>query len=164
MSEIYLSLLRVGTWTQRDLANAERGILKVMDGERMTAVFSTIENAVSLNRSSLRVGIYELEHSRKEYYLDGTPMAKPINCLRPTDDRIRKILIHRAFKDDPKTLIGCIAPGTFGTLDFQDSEAAMAKLFEALGSFQEGRRVSLKVLSNATGIGLDTKQTWSRTR
>lgn len=38
------------------------------------------------------------------------------------------------------------------------------KPFQALGEYQEGRKVTLKALSNATGVGLDTKETWKRTK
>ena len=51
MSEIYLTLLRLGP----DLKGEERGILKVMDGNFMTKVFSTRENDATLKYSSLRV-------------------------------------------------------------------------------------------------------------
>ena len=162
MSDIYLTLLRTGTYPY--LNNAERGILKVMDGQNMIAVFSTVEKASTLNYSSLRVGIYEMKHSKKERNLDGTP-SEIINCLRPTDERIRKVLIHRAKNDNPNTLAGCISPGIFGhPNNFSGSVTAMEKLFEALGGYQPEKLVTLKVLSNATGVGLGTKETWWRTR
>jgi hypothetical protein len=132
MAENYLTLLRTG----RDLKGEERGILKVMDGNFMTAVFSTRENDATLKYSSLRIGTYEMKHDKKEFNLDGTPCT-PINCLRPTDSRIRKILIHRAYKNNPNTLVGCIAPGIWGTVnEFTDSEQAMEDLFQALGGYE----------------------------
>jgi hypothetical protein len=36
--------------------------------------------------------------------------------------------------------------------------------FQSLGGYQEGSKVTFKVLSNATGVGLDTKETWKRTK
>jgi hypothetical protein len=161
MSEIYLTLLRIGP----DLKGEEQGILKVMDGNFMTAVFATRENDATLQYSSLRMGVYEMKHSKKTHDLDGKPSTEVINCLRPTDPRIGKILIHRAKNNNPNTLVGCIAPGTWGTLyDFTDSEKAMEELFQALGGYEEGKLVNLHVLSNATGVGLGTKETWRRTR
>ena len=161
MSEIYLTLLRIGP----DLNGEERGILKVMDGQFMTKAFETRENDATLKYSSLRMGIYEMKHSKKTHNLDGKPSAEVIRCLRPTDPRIEKILIHRAKNDNPNNLLGCIAPGTWGSLyDFKDSEKAMEELFEALGGYEEGKKVTLQVLSNATGVGLGTKDTWWRTR
>lgn len=162
MAEIYLTLLRTG----KDLKGEERGILKVMDGNFMTKAFSTRENDATLKYSSLRMGAYEMKHSKKEFNLDGTPAKEVINCLRPTDARIQRILIHRALNDNPNNLVGCIAPGIWGDVnEFTGSEEAMEKLFEALGGYQEGKLVSLHVLSNASGVGfLDTKETWWRTK
>ncbi|HMS39443.1 MAG TPA: hypothetical protein PKE69_04400 [Pyrinomonadaceae bacterium] len=161
MAEIYLTLLRVGP----DLSGNEKGILKVMSGKSMTAVFATRENDVTLTYSSLRMGEYEMEHSMKTHNLNGTPSANPKKCLRPTDARIRSVLIHAAAKDNPDTLQGCLAPGTFGQLyDFSDSEKAMEELFQALDGYEIGKKVTLKVLSNATGAGYDTKETWKRTK
>ncbi len=163
MSEIYLTLLRIGP----DLKGEEQGILKVMQGNSMIKVFTTRENDETLRYSSLRVGIYEFKHSMKTHYLDGTPMKEPIKCLRPTDTRIRKILIHRASKDDPNTLKGCIAPGLWGDRwgDFQSSDTAMENLFEALGGHTMEELVTLKVLSNATGVGFrESKDNWWRTK
>lgn len=161
MAEAYLTLLRMGN----DLKGNEKGILKVMSGNSMTSVFATRENDVTLQYSSLRVGIYEMEHSMKTHNMDGTLSTNPKRCLRPTDSRIRSILIHAAANDNPDTLQGCIAPGTFGQLySFSDSEKSMEELFQALGGYQEGSKVTLKVLSNATGVGLDTKETWKRTK
>ncbi|MEZ5428575.1 MAG: hypothetical protein R2747_20180 [Pyrinomonadaceae bacterium] len=160
MSEVYLTLLRIGP----DLKGDEQGILKVMEGNFMKAVFATRENDKNLSYSSLRVGIYEMEHSVKENQLDGTP-CDPINCLRPTDLRIKHVLIHRAKNDNPNTLAGCIAPGSWGKLwGFGGSEAAMEELFVALGGYQKKKKVTLKVLSNATGVGLETKDDWWRTK
>lgn len=161
MAEVYLTLLRVGP----DLNGNEKGILKVMNGNSMTAVFATRENDTTLQYSSLRMGDYEMEHSMKTHNLNGTLSSNPKKCLRPTDSRIRSILIHAAAKDNPDTLQGCIAPGTFGQLyDFSDSEKAMEELFQALGGYQEGNKVTLKILSNASGAGYDTKETWKRTK
>lgn len=161
MAEIYLTLLRTGI----DLKGEERGILKVMDGNFMTHVFSTRENDATLKYSSLRMGVYEMKHSKKEFNLDGTPAQEVINCLRPTDTRIERILIHRALNNNPNTLAGCIAPGIWGDVnEFTGSEEAMAQLFEAIGGYQEGQLVTLHVLSNASGIGLGTKEDWWRTK
>lgn len=172
-SEKYLTLMRIGP----DLKGDEQGILKVMQGNTMVKAFSTRENDIyvdkkgkatnTLRTSSLRIGVYELEHSLKEYFLDGTPMPEPIICLRPTDSRIRKILIHRAKKDNPNTLAGCIAPGKWGTLhSFEDSEKAMEELFTELNGWEKGKLVTLRVLSNASrGVGYgETKENWWRTK
>lgn len=159
MAETYLTLLRVGP----DLKGNEKGILKVMEGNRQKAVFSTRENDANLRYSSLRVGEYEMKHSTKEFSLDGTPCT-PIPCLRPTNEGIGSILIHRAYNDDPETLKGCIAPGTFGLLySFEDSEKAMEELFSYLDGYIPEKTVVLKVLSNASGVGFDeTKDNWKR--
>ena len=66
MAETYLTLLRIGT----DPNGNEKGILKVMSGNSMTSVFATRENDVTLQYSSLRVGIYEMEHSMKTHNMD----------------------------------------------------------------------------------------------
>jgi hypothetical protein len=161
VAEIYLTLLRTG----KDLKGEERGILKVMEGNFMTKVFSTRENDATLKYSSLRMGVYEMKHSKKEFNLDGTPAREVINCLRPTDQRIGRILIHRALNNNPNNLQGCIAPGVWGNVnEFNGSEEAMAQLFEALGGYEEGKLVTLHVLSNASGVGFDTKETWWRTK
>ena len=161
MAEIYLTLLRVGP----DLNGNEKGILKVMNGSSMMSVFATRENDATLKYSSLRMGNYEMEHSMKTHNLDGTVSANPKKCLRPTDSRIRSVLIHAAANDNPDTLQGCIAPGTFGQLySFSDSEKSMEELFQSLGGYEEGSKVTLKVLSNASGVGSDTKETWKRTK
>ena len=163
MTERYLTLLRIGT----DPKGNERGILKVMQGASMVTAFSTREYGGTLTYSSLRVGQYEMEHSMKTHNLDGTPSSNPKKCLRPTDSRIRSILIHAAYSDEPGTLLGCIAPGIMGAIDqFTDSQMAMQKLLEALDGYEEGKIVVLKVLSNATGVMplFETKDTWHRTR
>lgn len=162
MSEVYLTLLRLGP----DLKGEERGILKVMNGNFMVKAFSTRENDKTLKYSSLRIGVYEFQHSMKTHNLDGTPMKNPIKCLRPTESSIQKVLIHRAYNNDPNTLQGCIAPGTWGTLDsFEDSEKAVEELFVELGGHESGKLVTLKVLSNATGVGFnEDKDNWWRTK
>jgi hypothetical protein len=162
MTDIYLTLLRLG----RDLQGEERGILEVWEGNRMMQAFSTRENDATLKTSSLRMGVYEMKHSWKKFDLQGRPMREPLRCLRPTDSRIQKILIHRAFNNDPNTLVGCIAPGIWGNVDkFTDSEQAMDLLFEFLGRFTEDKLVTLVVQSNASGVGYgETKENWWRTR
>lgn len=162
-SERYLTLLRIGP----DLNGDEQGILKVMQGNSMIKAFSTRENDETLRYSSLRMGTYEFKHSMKTHNLNGKPMKTPIKCLRPTDKRISKILIHRAFRNDPDTLAGCIAPGKWGVLHgFVGSIEAIEELFEALGEWNEGDLVTLKVLSNASrGVGYgETKENWWRTK
>jgi hypothetical protein len=136
-----LTLQRLGP----DQNNEERGFLKVMfSGE----VFSTRENDKTLKYSSLRVGVYTLEHSIKRTY-------RQVRCLRPIENTIQKVLIHDAYNDDPNQLEGCIAPGIIGgEADWANSALAMEKLFEAIGGFELGKQVSLVVLNNATGVGL----------
>jgi hypothetical protein len=149
-----MTLLRVG----RDLKGEQTAILKVMDGPAMVKAFATRENDRYLRYSSLRVGVYEMKHDQKR-------TGERVRCLRPTDLRIERILIHRASNNDPNTLTGCIAPGAWGTLhEFKDSAKAMDELFEALGGYQEGKTETLLVLSNASGVGLETQDTWWRTR
>jgi hypothetical protein len=173
MPEKYLTLLRIGP----DLKGDEQGILKVMQGDNMVKAFSTRENDIyitkkgkaldTLKHSSLRIGTYEYKHSMKAHYLDGRPMKNPIKCLRPTDKRIERILIHRAHNNDPDTLAGCISPGKWGTLySFEDSVKAMEELFIELGGWAEDKLVTLIVLSNASrGVGYgETKDNWWRTR
>ncbi len=151
MSEVIkpvLTLQRVGP----DQNNEERGYLKVMfTGD----VFSTRENDSTLKYSSLRVGIYVLEHSIKL-------TKRHVRCLRPIESHIQKILIHDAYNDDPNELEGCIAPGIIGgEADWSNSALAMEKLFESLGGFELGKQVNLVVLNNATGIpGLEGKTGW----
>jgi hypothetical protein len=154
MTGIHMTLLRIG----RDLKGEQTGILQVMDGQTMLKAFATRENDRYLLYSSLRVGVYEMKHDKKR-------TGEQVRCLRPTDLRIERILIHRALNNDPNTLTGCIAPGTWGSLyDFTDSEKAMDELFEYLGGYQEGKTETLIVLSNASGVGLETQDTWWRTR
>lgn len=162
MDEIYLTLTRLGP----DSDGNERGILKVENSSMILASFTSRENDENLKYSSLRVGTYEMKHSMKTHNLDGTPSAYPKKCLRPTDDRIKSVLIHAASSDDPDNLSGCIAPGSWRSLfSFTDSATAMAELLEAIGGYQEGNLVNLKVLTNATGVGdSETKETWKRTK
>jgi hypothetical protein len=159
MSEAYLTLLRLGV----DQNGNERGILKVFIGKSMTAFFSTIENKNNLRLSSLRVGAYEMKHDVLTHTLGGVKLKEPKRCLRPTEERIKHVLIHPA--DNADKLSGCIAPGIWGNFwTFERSTDAMAQLFEAVGDYDPGELVTLHVLSNATGIGLETKDTWYRTR
>lgn len=134
-----LTLQRVGP----DPNGEECGYLKVMfTGE----VFSTRENNDTLGYSSLRIGIYVMEHSKKR-------TGRPVKCLRPVESAIQRILIHDAYDDDPDTLEGCIAPGIIGgEADWTNSALAMDKLFEAIGGFEEGKQVRLVVLNNATNV------------
>ena len=143
-----LTLQRLGP----DQNNEERGYLKVMfSGE----LFSTRENDKTLQYSSLRVGIYTMEHSIKRTH-------RPVRCLRPVESSIQKVLIHDAYNDDPNSLEGCIAPGIIGgEADWSNSALAMDKLFDAIGGFELGKQVSLVVLNNATGVGhLESRTGW----
>lgn len=162
MGNYILTLMRVG----KDTKGEEIGILKVLDeNSNYITAFSTRENDKNLSHSSLRVGIYEMVHSMKTHNLDGTPSSNPKRCLRPTIENIKSVLIHAAENDNPNTLSGCIAPGIFGNVnDFINSELAMQQLFEEIGTYEEGKKVTLKVLSNATGVGNGSKDDWWRTK
>jgi hypothetical protein len=159
MSETYLTLLRLGI----DGDGNEKGLLKVFTDNFMAAFFSTIENKNNLRYSSLRVGPYEMKHDMLTHSLKGKLLPTPKRCLRPTEERIKHVLIHPA--NDATDLQGCIAPGLFKNFwTFEGSTEAMALLFEALGGYAQGRLITLKVLSNATGVGPEeTKETWWRT-
>lgn len=134
-----LTLQRLGP----DANGEERGYLKAMWTGDM---FSTRENDANLKYSSLRVGTYEMYHDWKRE-------GRKVKCLRPVELAIQQVLIHDAYGDDPNTLSGCIAPGIIGgEADWQNSAAAMEKLWEALGGFEEGNKIYLVVLNNATGV------------
>ncbi len=143
-----LTLQRLGP----DENGNEKGYLKVM---KTGDIFSTRENDATLDRSSLRVGIYEMEHSMKIE-------NRQVRCLRPVELQISKILIHDAYNDDPETTVGCIAPGIIGQeADWSNSARAMEQLFQALGEYEEGKKVYLMVLNNATGVPiLDGRTGW----
>ena len=136
-----LTLQRLGP----DQDGNEKGFLKVM---RTGDIFSTRENNANLSYSSLRVGIYEMQHSYKR-------TGRRVRCLRPVELPISSILIHDASNDNPETLSGCIAPGIRGgEANWRNSAEAMEQLFEILGGFDETfqKRVYLMVLNNATNI------------
>jgi len=170
-----LTLMRVGP----DANKNEKGIIKVFDGdsvpqfgEVMRGVFPSIEYYETLTSSSLRVGTYDMFHDLLTGDLHGHVFKVPKPCLRPVEDRIRHILIHGVQNDDPKYLEGCIAPGLSFAVDlaywfatdytvFSQSELAMNKIFELLGGFKQGNRVTLQVLTNATGINED-RDHWRR--
>jgi len=138
-----------------------RGIMRVKhifdDGkacrEQNMGTFLTLERGTKF--VNLKVGTYEMKHSIK---IEG----RKVKCLRPTDWRISTLLIHDALNDDPKTLEGCIAPFFFGGEAYnQNSAEAMELLWTLLGGWEEGRKVTLEVLTNVPG-DRRTKETWNR--
>ncbi len=161
-TDYVLHLLRTGT----DPKGEERGILKIYyKNKSFIKAYSTRENDDNLWHSSLRVGAYEMKHDMLTHFLDGRKRKHPKKCLRPTTEEIKSVLIHGVAGDNPNNLAGCIAPGKWGTVDeFEDSEACMEELFNLIGTFGGGKLVTLWVLSNATGVGLGTKDDWWRTK
>ena len=84
-----------------------RGVLWVMErfstgGRGMVGLYTTIEPGGGY--VNLKVGDYMMEHSMKI-------TGRQVKCLRPVESAIEPILIHDAWRDDPKQLTGCIAPG-----------------------------------------------------
>jgi hypothetical protein len=141
MGEDYvIELLRTGEPLFKD--KHVRGVLKIKKGGQVVEQFATLERG--LNYTNIKIGTYEMEHSLKR-----TGTAIP--CLRPTNQWISSVLIHRAYNDDAKWLEGCIAPFTVGNdAHYSGSTAAMSKLFERLGGFQNkpAKKVTLVVLNN----------------
>jgi hypothetical protein len=160
-TDYVLHFLRTGI----DQNGDERGVLKIYKGDGFIKAFSTRENHKTLQYSSLRVGAYEMKHDMLTHTLSGTKLANPKPCLRPTIENIKSVLIHGVAKDNPDYLAGCIAPGVLGRVDeFEDSEASMIEIFNLIGTFGTGKLVTLWVLSNATGVGLETIEEWKRTK
>lgn len=132
-----------------------RGILKIKNNEMDLGTFFTLERGHGM--ADLKIGEYEMEHSIKR-------TGRKIRCLRPTDKRIETLLIHDAYQDDPDELLGCIAPFQFGSEAYQQSSAeAMQTLWLLLGGWEQGKKVTLRVLTNVPGEKR-TKETWWRTR
>jgi hypothetical protein len=129
------------------------GSLRLEQGVHNLAWWPTMERGHG--HVSLREGEYIMEHSIKHKH-------RHIKCLRPIEGAISSILIHDAYKDDPGSLEGCIAPGMSDTLNsWYDSAEAMEQLWKCVGGWQKHKRVKLVVLSNAPGIK-GTKDTWAR--
>ena len=152
MAENYrLELARVGLNTN----NSIKGYLFVYHGEELLGAFSTMERGHGF--VYLKIGEYEMKHSKKGTKRDG----QDVLCLRPTDERVRSILIHDAKTRRPSSLAGCIAPFFLGAEAYGPSSAkAMDSLWEMLGGYEYGKRgVSLVVLTNVAG-DTRTKEEW----
>jgi hypothetical protein len=159
LNEYVLELKREGLTSQKRV----RGLLRVIhvfdDGrscrEQHLGTFLTLERGTKF--INLKIGSYQMKHSTK---IEG----RKVKCLRPTDWRISTLLIHDALNDNPSTLEGCIAPFLFGgEANNQTSAEAMELLWTMLGGWQEGKKVTLNVLTNVPG-DKRTKETWSRLR
>jgi hypothetical protein len=138
-----------------------RGIMRVKkmfdDGkacrEQNLGTFLTLERGTRY--INLKIGLYEMKHSTK---IEG----RQVKCLRPTDYRISTLLIHDALNDNPDNLEGCVAPFLFGGEAYNHNSAeAMELLWTLLGGWEEGRKVTLVVLTNVPG-DRRTKETWNR--
>ncbi len=159
LNDYILELKREGLNAKKHV----KGILSVRrvfdDGracrEEYLGNFLTLERGTKY--LNLKVGTYEMKHSTK---IEG----RKVKCLRPTDWRISTLLIHDALNDDPNNLEGCIAPFLFGDeAYFENSADAMKILWSLIGGWQEGRKVTLVVLTNVPGE-TRTKETWQKTR
>ncbi len=138
--------------TGKDIKGYEQGYLMIPNLGKM---FSTRERGSGF--VSLRIGTYKLKHSIK----GGTRIVK---CLRPVEGSITTILIHDAYKDNPATLEGCIAPGTMtGAAHWADSEIAMEELWQILGGWEDGKEITLNVMTNVSYLPTDqTRDQWNR--
>jgi hypothetical protein len=145
--EYRLELTRTGI----DIATeAVLGYMNVYSGSDINPIgyFSTAEHGWSVKDnvkmySHFRVGSYKMKHSYK-----GKDTER--HCLRPLEPQYIKVLIHDAWRNDPKTLLGCVAPRVYGSeADKASSKLAMNKLFELLGGYEFGRKgITLVVLNN----------------
>ena len=131
----------------------EKGYLQVQETGQ---IFSTRERGHG--RVSYRVGTYILRHSIKR-------TKRRIPCLRPVESGIQTVLIHDAYKDDAGTLEGCVAPGIIGgEADWSNSASAMEMLWQAIGGFEEDKKlVRLIVINNVSYLGAQyTRENWKR--
>lgn len=121
------------------------GVMVIKNNGGEVGRFSTLERG--LRFTNLKVGDYEMHHSRKN-------KGRKVKCLRPTNLFISSVLIHDAWKDDANELEGCIAPFLFGgEADYKGSAQAMEKLWEMLGGFDESheKKITLRILTNFPG-------------
>ncbi|MEZ5427069.1 MAG: hypothetical protein R2747_12440 [Pyrinomonadaceae bacterium] len=159
IDEFILELKREGLTFRKHVQGILR-IRKVWDTgkecrEDNLGSFLTMERGVRY--VNLKIGTYEMKHSIKNTH-------RRVKCLRPTDRRLSTILIHDALNDDPRNITGCIAPFPFGGESCgQSSAEAMELLWTMLGGWHEGKKVTLKVLTNVPGE-TRTKETWGRLR
>ncbi|MFQ5504092.1 MAG: hypothetical protein ACE5F1_04740 [Planctomycetota bacterium] len=128
--------------------------------------FPTIERGQGY--VSLKIGDYVMVHSWKW-------TGRRVKCLRPVEPlkrfarkgekTIETILIHDAKNDDSLQLSGCISPGMVKKggrgMGIRRAAEAMERIWELLGGFHEGKRVTLHVASNVPHE-LRTKETWDR--
>lgn len=145
--EYYLELTRTGI----DVATeAVLGYMEVYKGADINPVgyFSTAEHGWSVKDnigmySHFRIGSYKMKHSFK-----GKDTER--HCLRPLEQQYTRLLIHDAWANDPRTLLGCVAPRIYGSeADRTTSKLAMNKLFDLLGGYELGREgITLVVLNN----------------
>jgi hypothetical protein len=155
--EYILELKREGITFRKHVQGILR-VIKVWDTgkdcrEDNLGSFLTMERGTKY--VNLKIGTYEMKHSTK---IEG----RKVKCLRPTDWRIGTLLIHEALNDDPRNVTGCIAPFSFGGQAYgQSSAEAMEFLWTMLGGWQDGKKVTLKVLTNVPGDSR-TKETWKR--
>jgi len=138
--------------TGKDSQGFETGYLMIPNLGKM---FSTRERGNGY--VSLRIGTYKMEHSIKGG-------KRQVKCLRPAEISITTILIHDAYKDNPATLEGCIAPGTMtGSAHWADSASAMEEMWQLLGGWEEGKEITLRVMTNVTYLPTEqTRDQWER--
>jgi hypothetical protein len=116
---------------------------------------------------SIPPGVYQL----KMVKLGERDQGKKGPCLQFSEIPGRKgvgnpFLIHRAYKDNWKTLEGCIAPGMGAShpagnqlnTRLSESEKAMDRILELLGGFEEGKVLSITIENAAPG----QKDRWTR--
>lgn len=95
--------------------------------------------------------------------MDMKNTGRHVQCLRFDHEGIRTHLIHDALRDSHLYLEGCIAPGLTATKDgITGSEKAMKEVFQALGGYFKGVKVTIRVANNITGD--ETGQDWIERR
>lgn len=118
------------------------GTMSIKENGVEVVNFKTLERGV--NFTNLKIGVYELQHSRKR-------KGRQVKCLRPTNLYISSVLVHDAYDDNANNLEGCIAPFMFS--NYKGSSLAMEELWKVLGGFDESfkKKIKLKVVNNVPG-------------
>ena len=129
--------------------------------------FFAMENLAKDGYDSIPPGIYQI----KMVKLGERSKGKKGPSFRFTEIMGRKgkgrpFLIHRAYKDNWRTLEGCIAPGLDAihpkrnplNTKMTGSIQAMDKIFELLGGFEIGRVCYISIDNAAPG----QKDTWTK--
>lgn len=88
---------------------------------------------------------------------------RQVNALRFWHDYVSTILIHDAYKDNPKKLSGCIAPALERNGDkIVGSDEAMGEVWAALGGYVPGKYIPLTIENNIDGA--ETARQWLERR